>query len=702
MLRRVSRSVPPTAFLAVLLAAGLPWGGPAPTALADGPAPAAATAEDDLVDLLLGAGPELRAALEDAVGARGAAGKAALERARHGPDPQRAWLAEAFATRAASRDSELPEMEAAFERATRVLRVFTGSAPGDDVRIPERVVVRRMDDALAILGEGDLRALPWVTSFCDRKGMPDATRLASARALVVRKVPLALGRLERVLEECPTAHRPNEMVSEIAATKNPEAVPLLLRIRSGATRVGDGAAVKLAEKGLAAMRSVPGFDEARAPWFSLVRRYEAEEAPLEHSTGAAVEGGWQAKHGRDFLQHMVYGPYATDLPSEELVARFRWRLDAVGPKAPQPLLGFEVTSEQMEKQGWPMQVALVGSGDATTGAWRETDIVFWPHPAPGAMQFRVHWKGGCDATVDRIDLLRVRPRNDADRAADPPRAEDPWRPSPAVPPLRPKTARALFEAAFALASAPPRPSPEAPDAAHRHAPKPLPSPGPWRTLRDLLLADPEASAVLADASKDASQPDRAWLADVWRVRLAMREAWDGLAARLDPALAWLLASTPSGHILGGVTPRAYEEELSRGMVAVAIEGPAPTGLPKGFAWAHALPDDRRFGAFGVERPFLGPLPSSALWRWILAEQWIAGPRGPLPPAGWVRPASSTQRHEIPVVPCTTGVIRLHALQHLAWLGEARARPALERLRDDPGAAPGERAAAERALAAWAK
>jgi hypothetical protein len=700
MRRRLPHPARAKMFFALLLTGGL-CAGRSLVCTAD-PAPAdVTTADDGLVALLLDASADRRTALEEAVGTRGAGGMEALARARHGPDAQRAWLAEAFATRLATGASDLPEMRAAFDRATRVLRVFSGSAPGDDPRDPERAAARRADDALAMLAEGEPRALPWVAHFADRKDAPDGQRLACARALVAKKIPHAIGRLERVLEECPGAYRPYEMVDEIAATGSPEAVPLLLRARALATSIGDGRTTPLAQKALERLRGTPGFLEAYAPWFVLVRRFEAEEAPLKHSTGAVVDGGWQAKAGRDQVEHMVYGPYVTDLPREELVARFRYRIDAAAEKAAQPLLALEVMSEQMQRHHWPVQTVSVGSKSAVPGEWREIDIDFWPHPAPAEMEFRVRWNGSCDATVDRIDILRVRARTDADRALDPPRAEPPWSAVPIAnpaPTLSLDVARALFDAAFALATAPPRGPSAAPPASPNSVPQPLPRPGAWQTLRDLLLADASAPNVLAAAANEHEHPDRAWLADAWRVRLEHRADWDELAHPLDVAFAWLLHSTPSGHILGGVTPRAYEDELSQGSVALAITGVTPPSLPKGFAWAHDLPDR---GFWHVDRPALGPLPQSDLWRAIFAEVWLAGPRGPLSSAGWNVPASP-RRTRIPVVPCATGVFRLHALTQLAWLREARVRPALVALLADSSATADERAVASRLLAGLPK
>lgn len=693
---RPSRSLR-VALSALLIACAVAVG---PRASADDPR--SATADDGLVALLLDGPAETRDALEEALETRGSGGREALARARRGADVQRAWLAEAYATRIAA-DPDLPEMRAAFERASRVLRVFFGLAPGDDESDRERAATRRAADARAMLGEGDERALPWVEAFADDLRFPHQARFDCARVLVVRKRPRAIGRLERVLEECPTAYRPWELVEEIAATGTAEVVPLLLRARALVTSIGDGRTTPLAEKAIERLRSLPGFVEAYAPWFTLVRRFEAEEAPLQHSTGALVPEGWQAKAGRDRIEHMIYGPYVTDLPREELVARFRWRIDATAEKPPDPLLTLEVTSEVAQQRWhWPIQTVRVETKDARPGEWRETDMTFWPHPPPARMELRVHWKGTCDATVDRIDIVRVRAREAADRALDPARAVPPWPSVPAAPPappLPPDVTRALFDAAYTLATAPRRVESPAPPVTMRPEVSPLPSSRAWVVLRDLLLASPSAPEVLSGVLHEkAENVDRAWLADAWRVRLDHRVTWDDLTRQLDAAFAWLLVSTSTGHILGGVTPRRHEDELAEGKTAVAIEGVAPRDLPEGFTWAHALPET---GFWKVARPDLGPLPRSELWRAIFAEVWIAGPRGPLPSAGWDRSASP-RRSPLPVVPCATGVFRLHALQHLAWLGEPRIRPALEALRSDAAATPAEREIAKRCLATLPK
>jgi hypothetical protein len=652
----------------------LALGGPLRTASAG---PETRTAEDELAQRLLDAPLAHRVALEEAVGTRGEAGRAALERARRGPEPQRAWLAEAYATRAATRGSDLPEVRRAFERATRVVRVLTVT----EVKEPwarEEHATRRTADAVAMLKDGDVRALPWVEHFADDAAAPGPARFEAARALVLAKSPGAVARLERVLEEAHGFDKPNELIDEVAAIGAAEAVPFLVRARAGAARMGDGAAPDRAARALEALRNVPGFAEAYERPLERLKRYEAESEPLLHSTGQAVEGGWQAKRGRDGVQHMVYGPYVRDLEGRWHFARFRFRIDDAGDARERPALQLEVTSQQMERMGVPIQKLAVFTGAGGVGEWQEKDLVFWPHPDHAHMEFRVYWPGNCDATVDRIDLLGARKRNDADRALDPARAPLPWSPAPSPAPLTTAACVALLDAALRL---PTRADAQRPAGATERTSE-QPPPGPWKTLRDVLLAEPAAHEALHAAVKGDAGPDRAWLALTWLALRSSPQRWEDLRAELDRALVPALSSQSR--------PRPHEVRLANGTMAVAIEGIEPDAGATGVEWLRWQPP-ARIPPLVDPPPISHRLNPSPLWGAIFAEEWLLGWRGPLPPT---QPGGSPGM----VVPSSVGVRRFHALQQLAWLGEARVVPALRALAADAAATPAERAVAARLLA----
>jgi hypothetical protein len=225
---------------------------------------------------------------------------------------------------------------------------------------------------------------------------------------------------------------------------------------------------------------------------------------------------------------------------------------------------------------------------------------------------------------------------------------------------------------------------------------PLPPPGPWRTLRDVLLAQPDARTTLVASAADPSVPERAWLARAWSHRLEETERWDQLAQALDTVLLHAL-TPPPWHFRGsGGHPRRAETDLAAGRAAVQIEVIAPKPPPEGLRWLG--------GPGGVARgnPWVAVedavvLPASPLWPSIFAETWLLGWRGPLP-----APSNPGGKKAIPVVRSTVGVLRLHALQQLGWLGEGRILPALKALAADPAATPEERAVAVRLLTAFPK
>jgi hypothetical protein len=651
------------------------------------------TVDDEIVAWMIDGPATAREGFEAAVRMRGPSGRAALDLARDDLDAQRAWLAEAHATRVAVGDSPLPELRRAYERATRILHVVAGVAESEnDLPWRKEANLRsRVEHALAILEEGDVRALPWVTHFADRRDVDGSQRYACVQALLRRKLPGAIGRLERIVDESPV-RPPEDVIPLLGSLRDVAAVPVLLRIRSDVIHVGVWGELAMAQAQLDVLRTLPRFRETYEASLAFVRRYEAEEEPLLHSTGRRADGGWRAQPG-DGVQHMVYGPYVADLPFQEWIARFRWRIDVIAERTPEPLIALEVTSE-----GYPVQSVPVHPIDVTPGEWQETDIAFRPNPAPARMEFRVLWNGRCDATVDRIDLLEVGPRDDADRAKDPPRRDAPWRPR--AEPRSPEVLRAVFDAAFELAAQERYPS----EPVRRPHPV-LPAPGPWVQLRDVLLEQPGASSMLAATALEWD--DRAWLAEAWLARVAHPDAWREQSAavreRLEGLLRWYQ----------GADRRPYEDDFAAGRIALAIEGLVPRGHPSAYRWRLAA--DAPVGHLpGLPGDADRPLPASGLWRWIFAEQWLTEPRGPLPAirqpprrmpdslreAFGIREPPPAPAPEAPN--STVGPIRLHALLQLASLGERRALAPLRAIRDDPSATDAERSAAALALSTYVR
>lgn len=60
---------------------------------------------------------------------------------------------------------------------------------------------------------------------------------------------------------------------------------------------------------------------------SASRAYAAAELPMRHGLGRKESDGWSANTAADRAGHLLYGPYTTDLPQGQHVARFRMMID---------------------------------------------------------------------------------------------------------------------------------------------------------------------------------------------------------------------------------------------------------------------------------------------------------------------------------------------------------------------------------------
>jgi hypothetical protein len=390
---------------------------------------------DALVDRLLDAPleePDRRDGLAAEVKSLGEAGLAALDRAARDPASQRAWLAEAYAT--LWRVPEVPNFRAL---SPSLQRDATARRRADAVKNlllrPDPLAVRgeSIADALFLARLGEERAWPWLEWLCDDDRLCPSRRAVCAHALLGARRPRAFARYERVLDaidaNAPVVPQPQPDLVDAVASGDVEALPLLLRMRARKER-RIGFHAPTVEAWIEGLREAPGGREAFDETLVLVRRFEAEAPPLLHSTGALVEGGWQARRGRDRVEHMVYGPYVNDLPREPLLARFRFRIDDDLVESPEPCLVLEVTSPQAERAGWPLRRFEVRREKTPAGVFLERDVWFDPYDEGWQVELRVRWTGHADATVDRVDVLRVRERRASDRAAAPSPAPRPWRP----------------------------------------------------------------------------------------------------------------------------------------------------------------------------------------------------------------------------------------------------------------------------------
>ncbi|MCU0727269.1 MAG: hypothetical protein MUE73_16025 [Planctomycetes bacterium] len=705
------RSIPFLAsFATVVLLFPLVFGAPAGQSEVD----------DELTALTLAAEGERFDVLRDLLASR-TSGVAALrragERAAGRGRVQTAWLAEALAVLAGPSTAATDR-----ERAARVVRLLRDRGDTAQIHTPPRdlfllhgpecwrssreseeaaakAVRRRVDAMLALAGDPAVapeRVRPWLEHVVDDEAMPGDLRLAAARPLLRIAGGDAVPRVHRLFREC-RRDPVRDLFGAFMATGSEEAARFLLRVEASPTR--DPRDYSPARAALDAMESAhpTALAAAREDVLRLFHRYEAESAPMCHSTGAAVKEGWAARRGQDAPQHMLYGPYVSDLPSRFFRARFRFRVDGVAKDAgDRPILRLDATSPEMERQGWPIASRTVLEKDVTIGAWQEAEVRFWTHPKPARMEFRVFWSGLGDVVVDRVDLLEVTPEGDDERAGWPPRV--PWPKAAAPPPakLRPETARLLFGKASESQGA------------------------RYEALRDALLSDPEtARGVLTAAASGSSEPagqgpeaaQRAWLAGVLLGRLARSEEFVRLRAALDERMTALESQwTVPGWSEQVPSPQypIYRRELETGGAMIGIRDRQPRA--EGVIWLNDLPvfPGGPVSHLPQEAPspaVVEPLPASPLWATVFAEVWLTGERPPPLPSG-VDPAVippdpswDPRSRRIQVLPFSTvGHRRLHALQWLALLGERRARPALAALRDDPAATVAERQAASRRLA----
>ncbi len=632
---------------------------------------------DEIVALALDAEGAAFDVIADEIVRRGGEFRAALDRARRGDDDQRAWLAEALSVQAdAGRRVEAADSSVAEERARRVILALKGSPASRTGGAFPLSETKRVDAVLSLAAEGDTRAIPWLEHIVDS----GVGRWRAERALLERKLPGAVARTRRSLADRGAgAALPVDFIGLVAATRDVRAaVPLLLRVEAGQVSVatigddgvravpggeGDRAVARALEELRAADSSA--FSAAWGETTQAVRTYEAEAMPVYHSGGAAGDGTWEAKRGRDGAGHIVYGPYVEDLPNEWLYVRFHWRVDAFDGSPDDALFDCEVTSQEMERRGIDAHAATVRASDVRAGEWQTTTLRTFPHQGGARMEFRVYWEGTCDLAVDRIDVLHVRRETSFDRSDFPPLAPCPLRRARSPYRISTDTARSLFERAAAARGA-----------AHEA----------WR---DTLFRDPATSrTVLQEEAGRVGGGDKAWLAEVLLTRMDSTTEVQRLRGAHDRSIE----TTAPDSIRVGM--------LASGRAAVPIErqDAVPHEGPRGIEWVEPA-------WFRWKRKTDHVLPASRLWPAVLAEIWLTSwpevllaPEDhdpPLPDGAPPQPASRGSPRE---VVSTVGVGRLHALLHLARLGERRALPHLAALADDGGALVEERAAALHALA----
>ncbi len=583
------------------------------------------------------------------------------ERAVPEPDPFDRF---AVPTSAEPSDPPPPPPEEPIEA---LLRVAAARARGDGGAFDDAPILERL---VAAVDGADLPTklrMRAVVALADHRARtlrdplaPDAPRTAGDERLATDD---ALRMIRAIAE---TRGAPPEAYAALAVNASPAAAQFLTEVAFGARLRIDGTAAAHAEAALRSLETAHPrlVAETRAALLRPTRVFEAESEPLLHSTGAAEGDGWAARRGRDKPQHMVYGPYVSDLAPRRHVARFRFRIDAAGD-APlsAEILRLEATSAEAERAGTPITARSVTIRQAPVGTWREFDVERMPDPAPMKMEFRVWWPGNCDVTVDRIELLTV-PEATAEVAA-PERAE--------APEMSRRGATRLRPARFLLTRV-------------------LDSMGDeYDRLARAFCSDPQSAKAAIDEatapptreSRSLSQSQRRRI-EILRRRIDCAEEFAALHAAHDAAMSWYESrrnrGNPDDHARIDLGP-LHRRDLEAGRILIPI-GKDP----------------------GTEPARDGPpiLPASPLWRYVFAEIWLTGSR-PMtnrPGSDLTTPPDDVElpgggRRVLPF--STVGHRRLHALLQLAWLEPDTWRDDLAELASEPSATIFEREAAARAL-----
>ena len=143
----------------------------------------------------------------------------------------------------------------------------------------------------------------------------------------------------------------------------------------------------------------PMIDPATPTPFS--RTYQAEGTLLSHGIGRADGDGWSANTAQDSPGHLVYGPYATDIPTGSRSVIFRMLVDnntanndnVVTVDVYNADSGTTLASQVVSRQQW-----------SAANAYQNFSLAFY-YPTEGQrLEFRVYWH---DKSYLKIDSVQV-------------------------------------------------------------------------------------------------------------------------------------------------------------------------------------------------------------------------------------------------------------------------------------------------------
>ena len=131
------------------------------------------------------------------------------------------------------------------------------------------------------------------------------------------------------------------------------------------------------------------------------RTYQAEGTLLSHGIGRADGDGWSANTAQDSPGHLVYGPYATDIPTGSRSVIFRMLVDnntanndnVVTVDVYNADSGTTLASQAVSRQQW-----------SAANAYQNFSLAF-SYPTEGQrLEFRVYWH---DKSFLKIDSVQV-------------------------------------------------------------------------------------------------------------------------------------------------------------------------------------------------------------------------------------------------------------------------------------------------------
>jgi hypothetical protein len=129
--------------------------------------------------------------------------------------------------------------------------------------------------------------------------------------------------------------------------------------------------------------------------------FEAEGPGMGHTVGRAEADGWSANTADDVRGHMLYGPYATDIPAGAHTATFRMMIDN---NTADTLRVVNLDINDFARTTVLAQRAVNRPNFLSTFSYQDFDVSF-TSAAASQLEFRVFWE---DIAYIRVDRVTVR------------------------------------------------------------------------------------------------------------------------------------------------------------------------------------------------------------------------------------------------------------------------------------------------------